>query len=458
MSDDAIFPDLFVPWNEITLDEIAAFESALNEARIEADMQRFLEDHPRMLIQQVRRRSGAWVIPQKRLGAEYVPDFLLAEKDSGGLRWYAVELERPQAKMFKKNGDPSAELTHALRQISDWRDWLSHNRDYAARPSGQSGRGLIDIDPELEGLIIIGRDSDIDESTAARRRRLARNNRVEIETYDWLLSQARERAEGFDKRAMARAGVASKAEFFLGGLAAWVGNRSVKPTEKAVDEAFGERVHGWTNASLVRGEIKWEGVELWPYAHPDDNGVAPLQIVHAYGVPENKLLDLGDWEEWIDHVAHTLDADRSLLVTEIAPDEDLRARLTLERDGIWYAIEWIRLRHSEELRLGRIDILVHLPQAINYHEKRNRVAVAREVFRRNITLDRERKLQREREAELKVISLSLTPGDRVEHTKFGFGTVQSTSGSGTKAEAMIDFGEDLGVKRLVLLYAPLKKV
>jgi hypothetical protein len=50
--------------------------------------------------------------------------------------------------------------------------------------------------PELPGLIIIGRGSDIDKEATLRRRRLARDNRVQIETYDWLLAQARERTEG----------------------------------------------------------------------------------------------------------------------------------------------------------------------------------------------------------------------------------------------------------------------
>jgi hypothetical protein len=45
-------------------------------------------------------------------------------------------------------------------------------------------------------LIIIGRGSDIDKEATLRRRRLARDNRVQIETYDWLLAQARERTEG----------------------------------------------------------------------------------------------------------------------------------------------------------------------------------------------------------------------------------------------------------------------
>ena len=124
MPDDTLFPDQFVPWDVITRNEIAAFESALDGARRESDIQRFLEAHPLFLTQQISGGSGAWVIPQKRLGAEHVTDFMIGRKASGGLEWYAVELERPKAKMFTKTGNPSADLTHALRQISDWRVWL----------------------------------------------------------------------------------------------------------------------------------------------------------------------------------------------------------------------------------------------------------------------------------------------------------------------------------------------
>ncbi len=53
--------------------------------------------------------------------------------------------------------------------------------------------------------------------------------------------------------------------------------------------------------------------------------------------------------------------------------------------------------------------------------------------------------------------LSLEAGERVTHQKFGLGTVVSTSGSGDKSEATIDFGSS-GVKRLLLRYAPVEKL
>ena len=53
--------------------------------------------------------------------------------------------------------------------------------------------------------------------------------------------------------------------------------------------------------------------------------------------------------------------------------------------------------------------------------------------------------------------ISLAPGDRVTHDSYGLGTVVSTTGTGDRAEASVDFGAE-GVKRLLLRYAPVEKL
>jgi DNA helicase-2/ATP-dependent DNA helicase PcrA len=53
---------------------------------------------------------------------------------------------------------------------------------------------------------------------------------------------------------------------------------------------------------------------------------------------------------------------------------------------------------------------------------------------------------------------SLHPGDRVNHDKYGLGTVLSVEGRGDDPEAKIDFGGDYGVKHLLLRYAPIEKL
>jgi DNA helicase-2/ATP-dependent DNA helicase PcrA len=53
---------------------------------------------------------------------------------------------------------------------------------------------------------------------------------------------------------------------------------------------------------------------------------------------------------------------------------------------------------------------------------------------------------------------SLSPGDRVNHDAFGLGRVVTVRGANETAEAEVDFGGDVGTKRLLLRYAPLAKL
>ena len=103
--------DFWVPWVDITPDEIEEFRRTLDTAPGEAAMQIFLEENPRFLCQHLPAARGYWVIPTKRLGSEHVTDFLLGEDTPHQRTWHAVELERPQALIFTKRGDPAGALT-----------------------------------------------------------------------------------------------------------------------------------------------------------------------------------------------------------------------------------------------------------------------------------------------------------------------------------------------------------
>jgi DNA helicase-2/ATP-dependent DNA helicase PcrA len=53
---------------------------------------------------------------------------------------------------------------------------------------------------------------------------------------------------------------------------------------------------------------------------------------------------------------------------------------------------------------------------------------------------------------------NLAPGDRVTHDAFGMGRVVAVRGQADSAEAEVDFGAEVGSKRLLLRYAPLVKL
>ncbi|MGW2291241.1 serine/threonine-protein kinase [Streptomyces phaeochromogenes] len=53
---------------------------------------------------------------------------------------------------------------------------------------------------------------------------------------------------------------------------------------------------------------------------------------------------------------------------------------------------------------------------------------------------------------------ALEPGDVVEHTEFGIGTVLEVTGAGSQAVALVSFGAKGRRKRLLLRYAPMRKI
>lgn len=196
---DETYPDRFVWWDGIASEDVTAFESTVELATKEQDVQTYLAANPMMLVQPLGGGHGRWVIPQKRLGSEFVTDFIIGDKDSSGYTWIAVELESPRARLFTETGDETAALRHAWRQIEDWRVWLQSNQNYAARRIEDAGLGLIDISPNCEGWIIMGRRRHLRPEQKARRREWAQRNNVKVHTYDWMIERARGRIEELDR-------------------------------------------------------------------------------------------------------------------------------------------------------------------------------------------------------------------------------------------------------------------
>lgn len=188
--------DFFTWWDEIHPDDVQLLREAIDTAQREEDIQQFLQSNPKFLIQHLGGGHGRWVIPKKRLGSEHVTDFMIAEKHSFGFEWQAVELESPLKPMFNKSGDPSQYLNHAIRQIQDWRAWLTRNQNYASQDRNKGGLGLTDIDSSVKGLILIDRRSSNLENFSELRRQMVKDLNIRIHTYDYLVESLEGRLNG----------------------------------------------------------------------------------------------------------------------------------------------------------------------------------------------------------------------------------------------------------------------
>jgi hypothetical protein len=177
---------------EPTVAAALALEDALGVAANERPMQKVLEQHREILAHLVTGHKGIYVIPQVQLGKQYVPDFLIAAETSLGLQWTLVELESPTAPLVIADGQAAQQLRKAIKQITDWREWLGNNADYARRSIKDDGLGLPGIRVDAQGLVIIGRE-DPPETTNAMRLRALNDQKIQIRTYDWLLRASRAR-------------------------------------------------------------------------------------------------------------------------------------------------------------------------------------------------------------------------------------------------------------------------
>ena len=175
---------------EPVAESLGDFEAVLGDASDERPIQQLLAASPTLLGPLVPPGGRFWCLDRPKLGAEYVPDFLLATSTSVGFKWLAVELESPMAKALTKDGLPARKLAAALGQVRDWRVWLSENVSYA-----RGERGLKDIDGNCNAVVVIGRRSTLDPGQIKRYRALSTSG-LTVMSYDRLTDTIRNSVRG----------------------------------------------------------------------------------------------------------------------------------------------------------------------------------------------------------------------------------------------------------------------
>lgn len=170
---------------------ISEYGDILESAMDEKPLQEFFTAHPEMLAHQLGPQCR-WVIPKPQLGGKYEPDFMAARVNSGGLRWFGIELETPRIeRLFTlKHGTESEKLREGLQQVKDWRHWIRHNMQTAQNGPHVGGVGLVGITDQFEGLVLIGRRRNATKDDQRRRQQIHWDQRTDIHSYDWITEQA----------------------------------------------------------------------------------------------------------------------------------------------------------------------------------------------------------------------------------------------------------------------------
>jgi len=152
------------------------FESLIGAGTKEEELQLFLKANPFVL------HPSAECIPKKRLGEDFVTDFVLVSTTTQGPTYILVELERSSHAILTKDLVLSGPANHAIKQTRDWDVWLEKNKAY--------------IQNKLPGfetptyLIVIGRGHLLSDDERAYLRSYNREwKSTTLLTYDDVLSR-----------------------------------------------------------------------------------------------------------------------------------------------------------------------------------------------------------------------------------------------------------------------------
>ena len=137
--------------------EIEGLQRGIESGWKERDVLNYLKDKHYLFDGLCRHGHGTFVFNEESLGGKYFLDWLIGSGHSGGIMWELVELECPQSIPFNKDGHFSKAARKGIKQIDDWRMWITHNIDMVQRPKSRDGLGLYDLSHHARGTVVVGR-------------------------------------------------------------------------------------------------------------------------------------------------------------------------------------------------------------------------------------------------------------------------------------------------------------
>ena len=108
---------------------------------------------------------------------DYRCDFCWLNDNSSGPEWVLVEIEKPNLKLFKKDGDPTQILSHSVEQVKSWRRFFENHPSEKSRVFGAVA--------QFKFVLVVGNDNSWNSTKAMQwRLDLLKNNGIVIRSTD----------------------------------------------------------------------------------------------------------------------------------------------------------------------------------------------------------------------------------------------------------------------------------
>lgn len=122
------------------------------------------------------------LFPKKKLGEDFITDFVLVNPCDQGPSYTLVEIEKPSHPILLQDNSLSSQTNHAIKQTRDWDVWLEKNKAYL--------QGKLPGFETPSYLVVIGRGNSLDEKAKSYLRSYNRDwKNLELLTYDDVLAR-----------------------------------------------------------------------------------------------------------------------------------------------------------------------------------------------------------------------------------------------------------------------------
>lgn len=140
----------------------------------ERDLLQLLKENSFLFSELFSRHFGIQpIFSEVSFGNKFRCDFCWLNDNSDGPEWVLVEIEKPSARIFKQNNEPSSELNHGIEQIKSWQKYFYLNPTEKRRIFGAVSK--------FRYILVIGEKSDWERKEASLWRAFENhNNSIEI--------------------------------------------------------------------------------------------------------------------------------------------------------------------------------------------------------------------------------------------------------------------------------------
>lgn len=140
-----------------------------------------------------------YIIPEFQLGNTYRSDYLIIGKNSGGYEFIFVELESNKGSITVNNGRFGQVIRKGIDQIKDWKVWLEANYHSLQETFYKYKNHTVNLSREflkydstrIHYVVVAGRRNNFNENTYNEKRRLKKEENINLLHYDNLIDLSR---------------------------------------------------------------------------------------------------------------------------------------------------------------------------------------------------------------------------------------------------------------------------